>query len=211
LSASFWVLIAAVVALIFAEFKGNAGARAVFKLSASSIFIWEGIERGLVDDAAGVWIFAGLVGCFVGDAALLSRAKRAFLVGLGAFLLGHLLFAVGFAARGPIWQHSAGALAVLVAPAVVVHRWLMPHVEAAMRGPVLAYMTVITVMLALAVGLATATTAWPLLGGAALFYISDLAVARDRFIEESEFNHLWGAPAYFLGVWLLAHSFPLAS
>jgi len=207
---SFGIMLAAVTALIVAEFKGHAGARAVFKLSASSVFMWEGVQRGLHSAGDGVWIFAGLVGCLAGDAALLGRGRRAFLAGLGSFLLGHLFFAVGFATRDPSWAASAGSLALLIAPAIIVHRWLMPHVEAAMRPPVLAYMTVITVMLALAVGLAAATGAWMLLAGAALFYVSDLAVARDRFIKESQFNHLWGAPAYFVGVWLMAHAFPIA-
>ena len=204
------VLLAAVAGLLLAEFKGRAGARAVFKLSASSVFLWEGLARGLHSAPEGAWIFAGLVGCFVGDAALLSRAKLAFLSGLGAFLLGHLLFAVGFAMRGPAWTVCAASLVLLIPPAVLVHRWLMPHVEKSMRAPVLAYMTVITVMLALATGLATSTGAWALLVGAAMFYVSDLAVARDRFISQSEMNHLWGAPAYFIGVWLMARAFPLA-
>jgi uncharacterized membrane protein YhhN len=204
------VLMAAVAGLLLAEFKGHAGGRAVFKLSASSVFLWEGFERGLHSAPNGAWIFAGLVGCFIGDAALLSRAKPAFLTGLGSFLLGHLLFAVGFAMRGPAWTVCAVSLAMLVPPAVLVHRWLMPHVDASMRAPVLAYMTVITVMLALAIGLTTTTDAWALLAGAALFYLSDLAVARDRFIQQSELNHLWGAPAYFIGVWLMARAFPLA-
>ena len=124
--------------------------------------------------------------------------------------MGHLLFAIGFAVRGPAWPVAGGTLVGLLLPAIIVHRWLMPHVEAGMRVPVLAYMAVITSMLALAVGLAAATTAWVLLGGAALFYVSDLAVARDRFIEENPINHVWGAPAYFIGVWLMAHGFPLA-
>ncbi|MGB1700507.1 MAG: lysoplasmalogenase family protein, partial [Nannocystaceae bacterium] len=170
MSPSLWALVTAVAGLIIAEFKGHRGARAIFKLSASSVFLWEGAQRGLAaDDVGSLFIMAGLVGCFLGDAALLSRAKPAFLAGLGSFLLGHLLFAIGFGVRGPAWPVAGGTLVGLLLPAIIVHRWLMPHVEAGMRVPVLAYMAVITSMLALAVGLAAATTAWVLLGGAALF------------------------------------------
>lgn len=203
------VLLLAVAGLLWAEFNERPGARAVFKLSASSVFIAEGLSRGLMDTGPGSWVFAGLVGCFLGDAALLSRHRLAFLGGLGAFLLGHLAFAVAFGLRGPSWLLTGALLVALLVPARVVHRWLMPHVEPAMRVPVLAYMTVITVMVALAIGLTARTHTWLLAGGAVAFYISDLAVARDRFIEAHPLNHLWGAPAYFLGVWLMAHAFPL--
>ena len=203
------VLLVAVAGLLWSEFRGRAGARAVFKLSASSVFLAEGLSRGLMDTPPGSWVLAGLVGCFLGDVALLSRRRLAFLGGLGAFLLGHLAFAVAFGLRGPSWLVTGALLVVLLLPARAVHRWLMPHVEAAMRAPVLAYMTVITVMVALAVGVTARTHTWLLAGGAVAFYISDLAVARDRFIEENPVNHLWGAPAYFVGVWLMAHAFPL--
>jgi uncharacterized membrane protein YhhN len=37
-----------------------------------------------------------------------------------------------------------------------------------------------------------------------LFFISDLAVARDRFVAPSFANRSWGLPSYYAGQLLLA-------
>ena len=45
-----------------------------------------------------------------------------------------------------------------------------------------------------------------LLAGAALFFVSDLAVARDKFVGASFLNRAWGLPAYYAGQLLIAWS-----
>ena len=45
-----------------------------------------------------------------------------------------------------------------------------------------------------------------LAAGACAFYLSDLAVARERFLVRSITNKLWGLPAYYAGQLLLAWS-----
>ena len=40
--------------------------------------------------------------------------------------------------------------------------------------------------------------------GALLFYLSDLAVARDRFVVRRFASRAWGLPAYYLAQVLLA-------
>jgi uncharacterized membrane protein YhhN len=77
-----------------------------------------------------------------------------------------------------------------------------------MRGPVLAYVTAITVMVigALSVFVHEGTAALPFVLGALLFYASDLSVARDRFVQRGFVNKAWGLPAYYAGQVLLAWS-----
>jgi uncharacterized membrane protein YhhN len=102
------------------------------------------------------------------------------------------------------WALVAGGVAL--AAAWVVVRWLLPHVEKDMRGPVLAYIGVISVMLSLAIGTLGADRTALIAAGAALFYISDLFVARDRFVTPSFLNTLIGLPLYYLAQVLLALS-----
>jgi hypothetical protein len=45
---------------------------------------------------------------------------------------------------------------------------------------------------------------WTAAAGAILFYVSDLAVARHRFIQRSFINRALGLPIYYLGQLLLA-------
>jgi uncharacterized membrane protein YhhN len=80
--------------------------------------------------------------------------------------------------------------------------------------PVIAYIIVITVMV---IG------AWTVLGdtklsyagrllvfiGAVSFYLSDLFVARDRFVKSEFTNRLIGLPMYYCGQFLLAFSIGL--
>ena len=66
-----------------------------------------------------------------------------------------------------------------------------------MKAPVLAYMVVISTMVALAVGTVVAHgNAW-IVVGAVGFYLSDLSVARDRFVARGWVNRVWGLPLYF--------------
>jgi uncharacterized membrane protein YhhN len=75
-----------------------------------------------------------------------------------------------------------------------------------MQVPVHAYIVVITGMLALAVGTVAAGSPGIVLAGALAFYLSDLSVARDRFIRESFANKLWGLPLYYAAQLCLAAS-----
>jgi uncharacterized membrane protein YhhN len=83
-----------------------------------------------------------------------------------------------------------------------VFRWLRPHLPADMVIPVYAYMGVISAMLVAAAGAAPASVAIPI--GAAMFYVSDLAVARDRFVVSGFANRVWGLPLYFAAQLVLA-------
>ena len=81
---------------------------------------------------------------------------------------------------------------------------LKDEVERDMRLPVRAYIVVISTMLTLAFAAWSAGASHLLLLGALSFYVSDLAVARDRFVRTDFFNRLWGLPAYYLGQLCLA-------
>jgi uncharacterized membrane protein YhhN len=66
-------------------------------------------------------------------------------------------------------------------------------VEGKLRGPVMAYIVVITGMVALAAG---SRSAW-IAAAATAFFVSDLSVARDRFVAPGFGNRLWGLPLYY--------------
>jgi uncharacterized membrane protein YhhN len=90
--------------------------------------------------------------------------------------------------------------------AMLVARWLKPHLDARMRMPVHLYIGAITSMLIIAAGTFRAHGGWMLLCGATLFFISDLGVARNRFVAPGLVNRAWGLPLYFTAQMLLAAS-----
>jgi uncharacterized membrane protein YhhN len=123
---------------------------------------------------------------------------------LAAFLLGHALYVAGFLAALPIERWSWLILAPLLIVSGGAARWLWPHLGRR-RFSVLAYVVVISVMVW---GGVSATTRghlpWTAAVGAILFYLSDLAVARQRFVQQSFINRALGLPIYYLGQLLLA-------
>lgn len=129
-----------------------------------------------------------------------------FRLGLLSFLLGHVAYVIAFAGRGLDAGAAAWAGALLVIPVLLTLRWLHPHVPRELVWPVRAYIAVITCMLISAAATRTGPGSWAILIGASMFYVSDLAVARDRFIHPGLRNHLWGLPLYYGGQLVLAGS-----
>lgn len=144
-----------------------------------------------------VALVVGLALSFLGDFFLIPADPRAFRVGLFAFLAAHIAYAFAFLRLGsaPVWL--ALAAIALLAAGVGIGRWVLPHVDASMRIPVLAYMLVISIMVLAAAGATGAgAPAW-LLGAALLFYASDITVARHRFVLAAPVNRLVGLPMYY--------------
>lgn len=176
------------------------------KSAAAACFLAVALHEGALGARWGQVLFAGLVLAACGDLLLIPKSKSSFLLGLVAFLLGHVLYAIAFAVRGARLDAVAcvGVLAAVVA--IPVLRWLWPHVERPMRGPVAAYVAVITTMVALAAGTFWHEPGGRIAIGAVAFYLSDLSVARDRFVAKSFVNKAWGLPLYFGAQLLLAWS-----
>jgi len=197
---------AALAVLLAAEWRGSRAVRWAAKPLASAGFLAAALSAGALGSGYGRTVLVALVLCFAGDVLLIPRARASFLAGLVAFLLGHLAFAAAFAGRGQdaAWL-GAAALAVLPAAAAAL-RWLGPHVEPAMRVPVRAYVAVISVMVLLAAGAVGAAGRPVILAGALCFYVSDLAVARERFVASTPWNRMWGLPLYYGAQLLLAAS-----
>jgi uncharacterized membrane protein YhhN len=198
------VMAVLVAALLFAARGKQKGLEWIVKPLAALTFVAAGLLLGALETAWGTILFAGLVLAAIGDVLLIP--KKTFLAGLVSFLLGHVAYAIAFAVRGVDARWAIGAGLVLVVVAVPVVRWLLPHVRGHMRMPVLAYVAVITAMVALALGTYGARSSPLILIGAVGFYLSDLSVARDKFVAPGFVNRLWGLPLYFFAQLVLAAS-----
>lgn len=169
-------------------------------------FVTLALTVGALDTPYGVTILIGLVLSMAGDILLIPENNpTAFKAGLGSFLLGHVAYAVAFVSLGVDWLSVAEASAVALAIAWPVLRWLMPHVGSSMRVPVLAYIVVISCMLVASVGCAVEFSRPDIFLGALLFYLSDFAVARDKFVSPGFWNGAWGLPFYFVAQLILAY------
>jgi len=132
------------------------------------------------------------------------------MAGLVAFLLGHVLYIFNFSSLALVSDWFSPVAFILVVISTLIFFWLRPHLKS-MMIPVLIYILVITI---------TAVGTWAvflkstfqisrrvlILVGALCFYVSDIFVARYRFIKEDYRNRLLGLPSYYAGQFMLAFS-----
>jgi uncharacterized membrane protein YhhN len=189
-----------VAVLLWAEWTDDRGLRWIAKPVASTAFVWFAVARGAGHTPYGRAILVALVLSWLGDVLLIPKAAAAFRAGVLAFGLGHVAFVAAFLLRG---SRPAVALPLLAALALVgwtVRRHLRPRVPGPLRPAIDGYIAVITAMLATAAG---TLVPW-IAGGALAFYLSDLSVARDRFVKPAFANRAWGLPLYYGAQFVLA-------
>ena len=196
--------------LLVFEKNGNQKGKLPTKTILSGLFIFTALVQ--VHSIPGYYyvLLLGLIFCLGGDVFLALPQDRAFLMGLVSFLLGHVFYVICFFYVADISQWTWIGCLVGLLVSGLVFLWLRPHLGS-MLIPVIAYVIVITVMV---IG------AWTVLGdtklnyagrllvfiGAVSFYLSDLFVARDRFLKSEFSNRLIGLPMYYCGQFLFAFS-----
>jgi uncharacterized membrane protein YhhN len=210
---NFLIVILAIIllaALLYFEKTGNQKRKLPTKTVLSCLFIFTALVQAHSIPVYYYFLILGLIFCLGGDVFLALPREKMFLFGLVSFLLGHVLYVICFFYVADISQWTWVGCLVGLLVSGLVFLWLRPRLGS-MLIPVVAYMIVITVMV---IG------AWTVLGetklndagrllvfiGAVSFYLSDLFVARDRFLKSEFTNRLIGLPMYYCGQFLLAFS-----
>lgn len=186
------LLAVAVAALVWAEVRSFRPGVLMAKPVASTVFVATAGAAGALGSRYGRLVLLALVLSWLGDVLLLGQGKRWFVAGLGSFLVAHLAFAGAFLVQPQGVAGLAVGAVAMVAVGVGVLRWLWPHLPAALRPAVAAYVVAIAVMVALASGAGAVLAA-----AAAAFAASDVLVARHRFVTASAVNKVVGLPLYY--------------
>jgi uncharacterized membrane protein YhhN len=169
----------------------------LFKTLAALGFIITALECGALTSTYGIIIFVGLILCLGGDVLLIPKSNSIFLMGIGSFLLGHVAFAIAFANAGTDMKANLISAVPMGIISIIVLKWLGPHLDGLMKKAVPAYILAITIMVVLAIGCAIEHNAPWVAIGAIGFMLSDLSVARERFVASGFVNKIWGTPLYF--------------
>lgn len=151
------------------------------------------------------WLLAALVCSLVGDVCLMLNGF--FIPGLVAFLCAHLCYIRLFCLDAP-WLPRRTPLLVCGLLAVGVYSYLWHHLPAELRLPVAAYVLVIALMAAQAIGRASllrTTGSRCVAAGAALFMLSDTLLAIDRFAQPLAWSALGVLSTYYAAQWLIVH------
>ncbi len=160
----------------------------------------------------------GIFFSLVGDVVLLVSSARLsnpwFLAGLGAFLLAHVAYILGFNIPLPnvsVFWSLVVALVLALAAARLLRRIIGAIRQKGldqMVAPVVAYAVVITVML-LSAFLTLYNPKWSALAallvalGAMLFYFSDVLLAWDRYVAPIKNGRVANMVLYHLGQFAL--------
>lgn len=151
------------------------------------------------------WLLAALAFSLVGDVCLMLNGL--FIPGLVAFLCAHVCYIRLFALDAP-WLPRRMPLLVCLLLGAGVYSTLWSHLPAELRLPVAAYVLVIALMAAQAVGRAqvrASRAARCVAYGAMLFMLSDTLLAIDRFVHPLDWAALGVLSTYYAAQWLIVH------
>ena len=193
---------AGLAVMLTGEWWQRTWVRVLGKTTAASGFVWGGwIAWQDRPSVLSSWILAGLICSMVGDVLLGIRGRRPFLAGIAAFLVAHGCFLVGLMSLDRSWAMTAVAALAAAGVGLFVDRRLAAHIPSGMLLAVRLYEATILLMVVAAISAQEASVWLPC--GAVAFVISDIAVARQRFVQRSFTNKAWGLPVYFGAQWLL--------
>ena len=182
-----------VLALTKAEYQKSWAWQNWLKPLAAAIFVLIAILGGSLYWGYGQWITWGLIACAIGDVFLLSRnSETKFQLGMAAFAAGHILYIVAFFTLARTSHFNIWGIIPLISGAVFFY-WLHPKLPRAMLVPVIIYSCIIVFMVVKSLTLSSLIIA----AAAILFSISDMFVARDRFVSQDPRNALAITPLYF--------------
>lgn len=200
-----FVCAVAVVGLLVAERVQSRLGVWLTKPVAAGAYVWLALGQGALGSLYGRWLLMGLVLCWWGDILLIPKDRRSwFRLGIVSFLAGHLAYIVAFLELPKGWLGLVVGCVLAAALAWFVLGWLGPKLPAGFRRLVVIYVAVICCMLVAALTSADGSGIGSIALGASLFALSDISVARDRFVAKAFVNRAWGLPLYFAAQLILA-------
>ena len=175
----------------------------------ATVLILAGVASAVIGGSVyGRWIAGAGLLCLLGDLLLMGEGPRAFVAGLTAFLIAHLLFVVAFRSDGvyapPTWS-LAVATSGIIAAGAFARRAGRLH---------LAVATYAAALLAMFVCAAARDATWntpatrAALAGAALFAVSDGVLAWRRFVRPFAGGQALTLATYYTALWLIVRSVP---
>lgn len=200
------ICLAGAAAYLIASWKGIRLAAVLAKAVASTSFVVLGIVNGGFETSYGRFVLAAFIFSWAGDMLLLSLRSSFLLAGIAAFFIAHIAFIAAFAMNDISLQAFFVTLAAVASLAVLILKWLWKYLGELYKIAVPLYLGAIAIMVSLAVAVSAASMPTTVAVGALAFAVSDISVARDRFIERNIINKTWGLPLYYFAQILFAAS-----
>ncbi|MFN3570751.1 MAG: lysoplasmalogenase, partial [Polaromonas sp.] len=155
-------------------------------------------RRERADGRFDIMLLAALGFSLAGDCLLMFPGF--FIPGLLAFLIAHLFYIALFR-QGVPWMASRRALVAALVTGAVMYAFLFKGLNPVLRVAVAAYVVVIALMAAQAIGRATVLRDRAAVGvavGAGFFMLSDALLATNKFAQPLPMAQLWVLTTYYL-------------
>jgi alkylglycerol monooxygenase len=152
----------------------------------------------------GCWLVAGLAFSLLGDCFLMFPGF--FMPGLVAFLAAHLCY-IALLKQGVGWLPSRRAVFLTLGFGAAMYAFIFPGLSPVLRVAVAAYVLVIAVMAAQAIGRATVLrerASWAVALGALIFMLSDSLLAVNKFAFPLPMAQFWILATYYVAQILIA-------
>ena len=195
-----------ILALLIAELREERRAQFFFKPLAAFGFVILALQFGALESTYGLIILAGLIACAVGDIFLLSRkSENLFKAGMAAFALGHVFYVIAISKiRIDFTTDITNWAVIFIAGLFALHT--VRKTPKRMQRPVLYYSLIIFLMVLFSLFAPRSAPFIFIPFAAIMFAVSDMFVARDRFIKPNPKNALAITPLYFGAQALFAFS-----
>lgn len=155
-----------------------------------------------------ILLLLALLASMAGDVFLMLPGNY-FLPGLASFLLAHLFYIALFH-QGVPWFASRRALAGTLGAGAAMYAWVWGGLsDPVLKIAVATYVTVISLMVAQAIGRATILqnlAARAVALGACAFMLSDSLIAINRFVQPLPLVSLWVLGSYYLAQILIVRN-----
>lgn len=195
-------LVACAASIAAGTFAGQTAALALKGVPMVMLIAWAG--RPILNgdrERMRIFVFLGLIASIIGDYVIVFK----FVGGIVAFFFAHVFYLIGMGR--PKSRTPAHALAAVPAGLLWVFMFWMMVVEGKappeMRAPVVAYLTVISVMFGRAFGRGLVYPADHFtrlfMVGAGLFVLSDSLIATNKWIFEVPQERLAILSTYYIG------------
>jgi uncharacterized membrane protein YhhN len=192
--------------LVVSEYYNFKIGEYIFKPVAALSFVFISFKLGALESGYGRLILFSLALCAVGDILLLNRKlKISFFCGMLVFAIAHLLFSLSFIKSSTFdFASLVTFLPLIMILGCINFMYLLPRMPHKFKPFILLYGLAIFMMITSAY---TFMYEQKLILIAAIFFVlSDIFVAKDRFIKRSTKNALLITPLYFAAQGLFAFS-----
>jgi uncharacterized membrane protein YhhN len=153
-------------------------------------------------------LLAALAASMAGDVFLMLPGGY-FIPGLASFLIAHLFYIALFR-QSVLWFPSRVALAGALVVGAAMYAWVWAGLnDPVLKVAVAAYVSVISLMVAQAIGRATvqrSAASCAVALGACIFMLSDSLIAINRFVQPLPLASLWVLTSYYVAQLLMVHN-----